>query len=223
MGEIHGAPQDDDTDFSILALHILETYGVDFSIRDVATEWLSHLAYFGVYTTERAVYRNLVWNTHPEEAATFANPEREFAGARTRADLYGYICPGRPAQAASLAYKDAALSHTKNGLYSAMFMAALISWSFVCPNIEQAVQVALSAIPHYCRLAEAIQMVLVAYQNGQDWESAYDQVLLRCGGYSPIHSINNTAWVVLSILFSKGDFTQALSLAVTCGDRKSVV
>ncbi len=217
LGEVHGAPCDDDTDYTILALHLLETYGLDFKTADVATEWLGHLSYFGVYTTERAVYRNLVWNVHPEETAAFVNPEREFIGARTRADLYGYIAPGKPALAASLAYRDAALSHTKNGVYSAMWMAAMLAWAFVSDDLEEVVRVGLSEIPANCRLALALQEALSLYREGCDWEAAYDRLLLKYGAYSPIHAINNALWAALALLFSDGDFERALSIAVACG------
>lgn len=216
-GEIHGAPCDDDTDFTLLALHILETYGPDFKTTDVATEWLRCLPYFGIHTTERTVYRNLVWNVHPDEAASFVNPEREFVGARTRADVYGYIAPGKPELAAALAYKDAALSHTKNGVYSAMLMAGMIAWTFVTDDLEEIVGVGLSEIPRNCRLAEAVNGVLAARRNGDDWELTYEQLLLNYGAYSPIHTVNNTAWVILALLYSGGDFNRALGLAVACG------
>ncbi len=216
-GEIHGAPCDDDTDLTLLSLHILETCGLDFKTTDVATAWLTHLPYFGLHIAERAVYRNLVWNVHPEESAVFVNPEREYDGSRTRADLYGYIAPGQPEWAAALAYKDAALSHTKNGVYSAMLMAAMLAWAFVTDDMVDIVRVGLSEIPRHCRLAEAVNAVLAAYRSGDDWEQAYDQLILRCGVYSPLHAINNTAWVVLALLYGGGDFTRTLGLAVACG------
>jgi ADP-ribosylglycohydrolase/transcriptional regulator with XRE-family HTH domain len=216
-GEIDGAPCDDDTDYTLLALHLLETYGLDFTTTDVATLWLTHLPYFGIHTTERAVYRNLVWNVHPDEAAAFVNPQREYGGARTRADVYGYVTPGKPELAAALAYKDAALSHTKNGVYSAMLMAAMIAWTFATDDIEEIVRVGLSEIPRGCRLAEAVNAVLDAHRDGADWEQAYEQLLLRYGAYSPLHTLNNTAWVILALLYGEGDFDRALGLAVACG------
>lgn len=216
-GEIHGAPCDDDTDFTLLAMHILETYGLDFKTTDVATVWLTHLPYFGIHTAERAVYRNLVWNVHPEEAAVFVNPEREYGGARTRADLYGYVAPGKPELAAALAYRDVALSHTKNGVYSAMLMAAMLAWAFVTQDIEEIVRVGLSEIPRGCRLAEVVNAVLDAYRSGDDWELAYERLLLSYGAYSPVHTLNNTAWVILALLYSRGDLTRALGMAVACG------
>jgi ADP-ribosylglycohydrolase/transcriptional regulator with XRE-family HTH domain len=217
LGEINGAPYDDDTDYTILALLLLETYGLDFKTQDVATAWLRHIPYYCTFTSERAVYRNLVWNVHPEEAACFVNPDREFCGARTRADLYGYIAPGKPELAAALAYKDAALSHTKNGVYSAMLMAAMTSWAFVTTDIEEIIRVGQSEIPCNSRLAEAIQDVLAVYRQNDDWELAYEHLILKYGAYSPIHSINNTIWVLLALLYSNGDFNRAVGLAVSCG------
>ena len=216
-GEIHGAPPDDDTDFTILSLHILESYGMDFTIADVATEWLEHIPYFGLHTTERAIYRNLIWNIHPEDAATFVNPEREFIGGKNRADLYGYVSPGKPQLAAALAYQDAALSHTKNGVYSAMLIAAMISWAFVTNDLEEIIRVGLSEIPQNCRLAEAVNTALDAYRRIEEWDLAYNHLLLKYGTYSPIHTINNTLWVILSLLYSRGDFNRALGTAVACG------
>jgi len=217
LGEIEGAPDDDDTDYTILVLHILESCGLDFQTADIATEWLGHIPYFGTYTTERAAYRNLVWNVHPDQVSTLVNPAREFDGARTRADLYGYVAPGKPELAASLAYKDAALSHTKNGIYAAMFMAAMIAWSFVTDDVEDIVRVGLSEIPRDSRLAEAVRDVLDAHQSSEDWELAYERLLLDYGDYLPIHAINNTAWVVLSLLYGGGDLDRALGTAVACG------
>lgn len=217
LGEIHGAPFDDDTDYTILALHIMEEFGTGFKTSDVATEWLNHIPYFGTYTTDRAIYRNLIWNIHPEETSRYVNPEREYIGARTRADLYGYICPGKPELAAALAYKDAALSHTKNGLYSAMMMSAMLAWSYVTSDPVEIIHVGLSEIPQNCRLAEAVRAALTMYANGNDWELTYEQLLIPYGGYAPIHAINNMLWVVLALLYSNTDFTTALHIAVTCG------
>jgi ADP-ribosylglycohydrolase len=217
LGEIHGAPHDDDTDYTILSLLLLENHGIDFQTTDVATIWLQRFPYYCTFTAERSVYRNLVWNIHPEEASSFVNPDREFVGARTRADLYGYIAPGKPELAASLAYKDAALSHTKNGIYSAMLMAAMLSWSYVTGDLREIIQVGMSEIPANCRLAEAVRDVLEFHDLCEDWELAYEQLILKYGAYSPIHAINNTAWMLLALLSADGDFDRAVGTAVACG------
>lgn len=217
LGEIEGVPYDDDIDYTILGLHLLESYGIDFSTADVATEWLGHLPYFRTYTAERFAYRNLAMSVSPGEAAITMNPAREFIGARIRADIFGFVAPGKPELAAQLAYRDAALSHTKNGVYSAMFMAAMISWSFVTPHIPELIEVGLSEIPAKSRLAEAVQKVQKIHQETDDWEIAYDSLLLQYGSYHPVHTINNTASMVLALLYSQDDFEKALCTTVTCG------
>ncbi|MCZ9337194.1 ADP-ribosylglycohydrolase family protein, partial [Streptomyces sp. TRM76130] len=52
---------------------------------------------------------------------------REWIGALIRADLHGWTNPGDPAAAAGQAHRDAVLTHTANGVYAAMFAAAVIA------------------------------------------------------------------------------------------------
>lgn len=217
LGEIKGAPHDDDTDYTFLALHLIESYGLDFSTVQVATEWLTHLTYFRIYTAERAAYRNLICSIAPEEAAEYLNPVREFIGGRIRADLYGFIAPARPELAASLAFKDVTLSHTKNGIYGAMLWAAMIAWAFTSENMEEIIRVGLSQIPRNCRLAEAVQDTLVIHQEIEDWEVAYERLLLKYGNYHPAHTINNTIWCLLALLYGELDLTRSLAIAAMCG------
>lgn len=217
LGELNGALNDDDTDYTILALHILETYGLDFKAEDVASEWLGHLAYLKTYTAERATYRNLVLGISPAEAARVLNAEREYIGARIRVDAYGLVAPGNPELAAELAYRDASLSHTKNGIYSAMFMAACIAWAFVTTDIQEIIRAGLSEIPSNCRQAEAIHEVLAIHGEVDDWETAYERLLEKCASYHPVHAINNTVWMVLSMLYGEGDFEKTICMATMCG------
>jgi ADP-ribosylglycohydrolase len=62
-----------------------------------------------------------------------------------------------------------------------------------------------------------VREVLDLYDQNDDWELAYEQMILKYGAYSPIHAIINTIWVVLALLYGRGDFGSALGLAVACG------
>jgi ADP-ribosylglycohydrolase/transcriptional regulator with XRE-family HTH domain len=217
LGEIHGAPPDDDTDYTFLALHILETFGLGFTTAQVATEWVTHLTYFRTYTAERVAYRNLICSIPPEETAEYANPVREFIGGRIRADLYGLVAPGKPELAAALAYKDVTLSHTKNGVYGALLWAAMIAWAFCSQDMEEIIRVGLSEIPRSCRLAEAVEDTLAVSHAVDDWEVAYDRLLLKYGAYHPAHTINNTIWSLLALLYGENDLTKTLGIAAASG------
>ncbi len=118
--------RDDDIDYTIIGLSYFERFGPGFATDDVAGAWLRGLPYHLVYTAERAAYRNLVDGLRPPRSATFRNPYREWIGAQIRADAFGYVSPGWPEKAAEFAYRDAAVSHIKNGTYGEMWVAAML-------------------------------------------------------------------------------------------------
>ena len=72
-----------------------------------------------IFTAERAAYRNLLRGLAPRDGARRHNPFREWIGALIRADVFGWVRPGDPYAAARLAWPDARLSHTRNGMYGA--------------------------------------------------------------------------------------------------------
>lgn len=125
-GRIRGSARDDDIDYTILALHLLETHGRGLTPRHVADAWVTLLPILQTFTAERAAYVNLVNGLEPPAVATVRNPYREWVGAQIRADVYGYVHPGDPWAAAALAFQDASLSHVANGVYGAMWAAAQI-------------------------------------------------------------------------------------------------
>ena len=82
-------PRDDDLDYTILGLHVLEEHGFGFTAADVASEWLTHLPYNLVYTAERVADKNLINGLKPTETATYPNPSREWTGAQIRDQVLG--------------------------------------------------------------------------------------------------------------------------------------
>jgi ADP-ribosylglycohydrolase len=156
LGRIKGIPRDDDVDYTILGLHILETYGTGFSATDVGREWMERLPVFCTYTAERATYRNLVDGYSGHDAATRRNPYREWIGAQIRGDVFGYVSPGDPARAARLAWQDATLSHLANGVYGEMWAAALVAAALTEDSADRALGAALNVVPSRSRLAEAL-------------------------------------------------------------------
>ncbi|WP_217634378.1 ADP-ribosylglycohydrolase family protein [Herbiconiux ginsengi] len=127
LENIDGMPEDDDLNFPLIALDLLERLGASFSTDDVAQSWLANLPGGRVFTAERITYRNLLDGYEPDVAGAVRNPFRDWIGAQIRTDVYGWANPGDPMAAARLAYTDAVLSHGRNGVYGAMFAAAACS------------------------------------------------------------------------------------------------
>jgi len=216
-GNIQKGERDDDTDYTIINLHISETYGKRFSPLDVGREWLEHFPYHLVYTAEREAYRNLVIGLEPPQTSLFLNPFREWIGAQIRADAWGYVSAGQPALAFELAWRDAIVSHRKNGIYGEIFFAVLLSSVIGGKDLREGIDVALSLIPPRSRFAEAVKFSLELFDKERDWEKAIKRALERYGHYHPVHTINNAVIVLLALLYGEGDFGRTICLSVMGG------
>ncbi len=216
-GSIDGMPRDDDLDYTILNLGIAERCRRALTPEDVAVAWLEKLPYLQVYTAERQAYHNLVDGFAPPASAVRYNPYREWIGAQIRADLWGYISPGDPAGAARLAWIDASISHTKNGLYGAMFFAGLIAAALGETTLDDALDRAEGVIPPESRFAAMVRTVRAQHAEGQTWDRTLNAISREYGTYHWIHTINNAAVVVAALLHGQGNFSRTIGLAVTAG------
>ncbi|MDG4861317.1 ADP-ribosylglycohydrolase family protein [Streptomyces sp. T-3] len=216
-GGVHGSCRDDDVDYAILGLDLLETHGFGFSTEQVGRLWLLRLPYLQTFTAERAAYRNLANGLHPPLTATFDNPYQEWIGALIRADIFGWTCPGDPRRAASLARRDAALSHTGNGVYGAMFAAALISAAFTAGTARAALGQALAVIPASSRLSRTVRRVVSLHAAGLAWEQTLDVLAEETAQLGWIHVIPNAAVLTAGLLYGDGDFSRTIALTVRGG------
>ena len=217
LGNVNGSARDDDIDYPILGLHLLERHGARLRPELVAASWLELLPFHQVYTAERVAYRNLVHGLPIGEVARRHNPYREWIGAQIRGDIFGWTQPGDPRAAATLAYQDASLSHTENGIYGEMWAAALVSAAFVATSARDAVQRSLEHVPPRSRLTEAITDVLAQHAGGGTWDDALTRIRATYGHYSWIHTVNNAALVVAGLLWGEGDVARTIGLTVMGG------
>ncbi|MFE6069512.1 ADP-ribosylglycohydrolase family protein [Streptomyces sp. NPDC056525] len=216
-GGIDGSCRDDDIDWSILGLRILETYGSAFTTEQVGREWLLRMPYLQTFTAERAAYRNLANGLRPPLTATYDNPYQEWIGALIRADVHGWTSPGDPRRAASLARRDAVLSHTGNGVYGAMWAAALIAAAFTAPDVRSTLEASLERIPASCRLARTVRDTMALHEAGLDWSTTLTTQAERTAGLGWIHTVPNAAVLTAGLLYGEGDFTRTITLTVRGG------
>jgi len=216
-GRVSGSARDDDIDYAILGVHLLDKYGRSYTSEDVGHEWLTLLPFLQIYTAERVAMRNLIYGLKPPATASYRNPYREWIGAQIRADAFGWTNPGAPRAAALLAISDATLSHTANGIYGEMWAAALIAAAFTASNAREALSVSLQHIPPHSRLAEALRDVRLWYDAGLSWSDAMDRVDDTYGHYGWVHTINNAAAVAAAVLWGDGDFSATIGYAVQAG------
>lgn len=211
---------DDDIDYTCLNKLVLEKYGKTFTSFDVISTWISSMPSDTYCTAERVAYYQFLRGYMPPHCATTRNPFREWIGAQIRADIFGYVNPGKPLEAAHMAYKDACVSHVKNGIYGEMFIAALLAIVAYEKDMYKTIEMAINYIPNSSRMHEAISNILKDYRSGVSEEKAFQKVYRQYDDHNThhwLHVICNASIVVLSLLYSKDDFDKALSLAVSSG------
>ena len=221
--QITRSEPDDDIMYSVLALMMLEEHGLELCTADVARSWLRLLPAAATFTAERAAYRTLLTRAH-DHFSMGAEPgfdleecsDNEFSdwiGAQIRADLYGWVCPGRPALAADLARRDALLSHRNDGVHGAAFVAALGAAIPAADSLDEALDAALREIPEDSAAAEA-----VGFGRGLAGRpDAISKLHARYHDLSPVHTVNNLALVVWSLCSGRDDSSAAIGEAVTAG------
>jgi len=214
---IHYMPEDDDLNYTMLNLHVYESFGEHFSSEDVGAAWLAMLPANELFTAERVAYFNILSGKDAPETATYMNPFREWIGAQIRADFWGYVSHGNPQQAADFAWRDARLSHSRNGIYGEMFFAALIASAFYKSDIRRLVEDSLGHVPAESRFAKAIHKVLALPIDDMQWEQVLDELYRQFGDYHWVHTINNAALTVAALLFGKGDFEKTICHVVMGG------
>lgn len=214
---INGMPEDDDINYSLLALELLELRGRDFDTEDVAALWFRNLPAGLVFTAERAAYRNLLNALPLSEVAVTANPFREWIGAAIRTDVYGWVNPGDPAAAAEMAWRDAYLSHTGSGLYSAMANAAMTSVAVAGAGPEEVLSAGRSVVPPRSALAAALSQAAEWGYEGLSDDDGLDRLYDLYGSLHWVHALNNAALVAYGIARYGRDFDSAVALTAISG------
>lgn len=210
-----GVPVDDDITYTLLGLLIVEEYGKDFTTEDVAKAWMKYLPM--ACTAEEIALENVKKGVSPYSAADYNNPYCQWIGADIRSDPWAYMAPGYPEKAAEMAYRDAYLSHRRNGIYGAMFFSAAQAAAFEVDNAVDAIKIGLTEIPADCLLARAVRWALDEAKNIRDYRDARQAVDERFKGMSGVHTINNACLTIFGLIIGGTDVTKVLSQTVAMG------
>ena len=220
---IDGAPEDDDLNYPLLNLLLLRRYGPGFTTRQVAQLWLDELPAGRTFTAERVAYRNLLDGVEPPHTARRRNPFREWIGAQIRADVFGWTHPGDPAAAARAAHRDAVLTHTANGVYGAMFVAAAVATAVGgAADVHACLRAGLSVVPEHSRYARAVALgVRLAEEEPTGSPEGFATVVDRVHAAFPdhhwVHVLPNAALLAAALTHADGDFAGSICRVVSGG------
>ncbi|XOV83284.1 MAG: ADP-ribosylglycohydrolase family protein [bacterium] len=220
---LHASAADDDINYSVLALILLETHGKLLKTEDVARSWLKYLPLASTFTAERAAYKTLLskgkeWFPEGSEPGfdilqCADNPYNDWIGAQIRADVYGWVCPGNPDLAAHLATTDAQLSHQSDGIYGAVVIAVMGALLANGSSMTDAVDQALTFIPADSNCSRVIAQA----KSLADSADGGHQIRETFPDMSVVHTVNNLGLVIWALLRYPDDFDAAVGDVVAAG------
>jgi ADP-ribosylglycohydrolase len=216
---IDGMPEDDDLNYPLLGLLVLRRHGRGFTTADMARVWLDELPAGRTFTAERVAYRNLLSGLEPPLTARHHNPFREWIGALIRADVHGWTNAGDPAAAAGQAHRDAVLTHTANGVYAAMFTAAVIARAATgTHDVHACLRTGLTVVPPRSRLARAVRRAVRLAHEHSDFTDVVDRLhAAYAATHHWVHALPNTALIAAALTHADGDFSGSVCRAVSGG------
>lgn len=211
-----GSAPNDDLDFQLVWLKMLQDRGVKPRLADFAEYWMRHLS---AYPWDEYGYcnRNLERGLRPPVSGCFENDFIDQMGAPIRSEIWACLAPGNPQLAAEMAWKDAVLDHAGGeGVYGEMFLAALESAAFVEKNPLTLIDIALQMIPSWSATARAVRMAVWAQAHKLAWAQAREQILSRFRHPHPCNAPQNLGFIIIGWLWGE-DFGGRLCKAVNCG------
>jgi ADP-ribosylglycohydrolase len=215
---------DDDLNYTVLGMLLLEQHGLDFSRENIRDLWLRHLPIWMTFGPERTMLLRAGANTQPggdldalDEWVTVLNHFDEKCGALIRADAFGYACPGNPALAAELAWRDASWTHRRTGIYGEMFVAAAIAAALVMDDRLGVFELALKYVPQRSRFHEVVSDSLAKVSEALDWLDGYRRIHAKYRAYGHCLIYQEIGTLINAVHFAR-DVGHGICLQVSQGN-----
>ena len=217
----------DDLYMDLTFVDVFEKYGLDAPVDSFANAF-AHAGYLLWHANQSARYNILNGIKAPGSGFWKNNPHAEDIDYQIEADYAGLMSPGMPNTASAISDKIGHIMNYGDGWYGGVFMGAMYSMSFVSSDINYIVKEALKTIPAKSDFYQCINDVInwhAKYPN--DWRQNWFEIQkkwssdIACaeGIFMPfnIDAKVNSAYVVLGLLYGRGDFTKTLEIATRAG------
>ena len=217
--ELNGDPlPNDDLDLQMIWLYAAEQNGVyRLTPRIMAEYWLNfEIAPMGEYGKCLA---NIVNGFYPPLSGSCNNDKWKWSnGAWIRSEIWACFFPGSPDEAARCAYIDACADHEGEGIWAEVFTASLQSAAFVEHDVNRLLEIALDRVAPESRVASSVRRAISLFNDGVDFVTAREEIVKHNEETGFFQAPQNIGFVVLALLYGRGDFEETILNAVRCGD-----
>ena len=220
----------DDLYVEMTFIRSLEEYGWQVSTRQAGIDFansgyeLWHANKFGRQNLRKGI-------APPDSGHPQFNGHADDIDYQIEADFSGILAPGLPTVAMELGERFGRLMNYGDGLYGGQLVGAMYSAAFFESSPRAIVEAGLRAIPADSQYHECISDVIRWYDEyPDDWETAWKWIdekyqlnpeyrKASCGneGGFNIDAKINGAYIVMGLLYGKGDPDKTIEIATRCG------
>jgi len=214
-------------------IRTLELHGFDVSFKQAGIDFantkfpLCHANAVGRDNVRRGV-------APPDSGHPAFNKHCDDIDYQIEADYSGLISPGCPNSVIALGDKFGRIMNYGDGLYGGQFVGGMYAEAYFEHDMVKVVGAGLKCIPAESQYAEMVRDMLVWYQQDpENWEKTWGLVeekyhkdknythTLCCapgaeGGFS-IDAKLNGAYIIMGLLYGKGDPDKTIRIACRCG------
>jgi len=223
----------DDLYVEMTFLHTLEQYGFDVPTAQAGIDFAN--SQYDLWHANNAGRTNLRNGIAPPDSGqpkfNFHSDDIDY---QIESDFAGLISPGLPNNAIALGEKFGRIMNYGDGLYGGQFMSCMYSEAFFETDSEKLVEAGLACIPPGSQYAEAIRDVVTWWKaTPDDWQATWNKINAKyqlnpdyrrysCTDeyFGPSFNIDakiNGAFVVLGMLYGKGDLLKSMQISMRAG------
>lgn len=181
----------------------------------IAEIWRDHLRFpWNEYGVGK---RNHEEGIRAPHTGSFDNWFSAGEGAVIRTELWACLAPGEPRRAAAYAHEDACFDHSGDGIWAAVFMAALQAHAFVESDVDVLLDRACELLPVTSGIRRVVTDTRRWVGEGRPWKEVMSSITAAYATDDFTDTRMNTGFVILGWLASGGDFEQAILITNGCG------
>lgn len=213
----------DDTEFALFNAMILLKHGKEINANIIAEEWREFIVphegqYKGAGFSEMMAIENLKKGLKSPQSGMHAHSWSD--GLAMRVAPFAVVFPGEPDKACKLAYEDGSVTHSGEGIYSGMAVAAAISEAMINSSLEKIFSSALESVPKNTWTYRAMERGIRIGKNSSSLEEAlfklHDEI--ACNYYHWADLGPEAVGLAFGIMAAaKGDFSDSVLGGVNIG------
>jgi ADP-ribosylglycohydrolase len=217
----------DDVYMDLTFVEVMAREGIDAPAASHAQAF-AHARYPLWHANQAARYNILNGLLPPDSGHWTNSPHADDIDFQIEADFAGLMSPGLVNAGSAICDRVGHIMNYGDGWYGGVYIAAMYSLAFISPDVPAIVENGLRVLPAESSFARCIRDVVAAYQaDPEDWRKAWLAVERRwaedvgCPDFvfdpGNIDARVNGAYVVIGLLYGRGDFGRTLEIAARCG------